>query len=435
MSAPQSMTAKPGFPRPAFIGLLLFAFVLRGPFVVVSTVTGELNSELGMSATVIGLLTSLPVLCFGLAAPAASALIGRLGVERSILVTLLGVLIGVLIRSVGGIPGALLGTLILGLAITVGNVVSPVLIGRDFRSRTATVTGSYTAALNVGSMITLSATGPLVSAFGWQLALAVWAVLPIAAAVVWIPLARRQAGAKRALRTSPANIDSTPPHSTTGSRTPGAPGGAAAPVAETATAATPAAESARLSTVLRRPTTWLLTVAFAGQAFSYYGLTAWLPTLLADEQGMTRDQAGAASSIFQICAVIGAFATPVLINRTGTPLTAFLVNGVLWSALPLGLLFAPDLWALWSAASGAAQGGGFVSVFTVVVLRSKTLRENRQLSAIVQTGGYCVASLGPVIVGGLHETTGEWTAPLLVVFAALCCLTVFGALSARGLKR
>ena len=51
------------------VGLLLFALTLRGPFVVVSTVTDELNSQLGMSATAIGLLTSLPVLCFGLAAP------------------------------------------------------------------------------------------------------------------------------------------------------------------------------------------------------------------------------------------------------------------------------------------------------------------------------------------------------------------------------
>jgi CP family cyanate transporter-like MFS transporter len=411
------------FRRAVFIGLLLFAFVLRGPFVVVSTVTGELNSELGMSAAVIGLLTSLPVLCFGLAAPAASALIGRLGVERSILVTLFGVLVGVLIRSVGGIPGALLGTLILGLAITVGNVVSPVLIGRDFRGRIASVTGSYTAALNVGTMITLSATGPLVGAFGWQIALAVWVVLPLLAAVVWIPLAR-QAAAKRSREPAVATGGAPQPNSRGGSDAgPPAAGGK------------PAAESARLSTVLRRPTTWMLTFAFAGQAFSYYGLTAWLPTLLAEEQGMTRVQSGAASSIFQICAVIGAFATPVLINRTGTPLWAFVVNGLLWSALPLGLLFAPDLWAVWSASSGTAQGGGFVAVFTVVVLRAKTLRENRQLSAIVQTGGYCVAALGPIVVGGLHESTGSWTAPLLTVVAAICCLTILGAMSARGLQR
>src|SRR6478609_7781238 len=192
MTTPTKDAGPSEFRRPVLIGLLLFALTLRGPFVVISIVTGELHSELGMSATAIGVLTSLPVLCFGLAAPGASAVIARLGVERSVLLSLLGTLIGVLIRSTGGIPGALLGTLVMGLAITIGNVVSPVLIGRDFRGRAATVTGGYTAALNVGSMITLSATGPMVTQFGWQLALASWAVLPAIALAVWVPLARRR---------------------------------------------------------------------------------------------------------------------------------------------------------------------------------------------------------------------------------------------------
>ena len=164
----------------------------------------------------------------------------------------------------------------------------------------------------------------------------------------------------------------------------------------------------------------MLTFAFAGQAFAYYGLTAWLPTLLADEQGMTRDQAGAASSIFQICALIGALGAPIIINRFGGPLSAFLVFGALWSTLPLGLLFASDLWAVWSALAGVAQGGGFVAVFTVVVWRAATQRENRQLSAIVQTGGYVVASLGPVILGALNESTGGWDASLLAALLAIC---------------
>ena len=403
--------------KPVLIGLLLFALTLRGPFVVISTVTGELHAELGMSATAIGVLTSLPVLCFGLAAPGASALIARLGVERSILLSLIGTLIGVLIRSTGGIPGALLGTLVMGLAITIGNVVSPVLIGRDFRGRAATVTGGYTAALNVGSMITLSATGPLVTQFGWQLALASWAVLPVIALAVWVPLARRRKATQAAGTATPAPAEPDRDKSS-----------------PEVTAEVPR-QSARLGTVLRRPTTWMLTFAFAGQAFAYYGLTAWLPTLLADEQGMTRDQAGAASSIFQVCALIGAFAAPVIINRFGGPLTAFLVNGALWSTLPLGLLFASNLWALWSALAGVAQGGGFVAVFTVVVWRARTLRENRQLSAIVQTGGYVVASLGPVILGSLHESTGGWDASLLAALVAIIALTGLGSLSARGLRR
>jgi CP family cyanate transporter-like MFS transporter len=279
-----------------------------------------------------------------------------------------------------------------------------VIIGRDFRGRVAAITGTYTATMNVGSMIALTLTGPLAEAFGWQLALAFNAVFPILAATVWVPLTMR----------APARGRAT-----------------AEPAEQSPGAATPT----RTVPMIRRPTTWMLTIAFAGQAFAYYGLTAWLPTLLADEQGMSRTEAGAASSIFQVAALIGAFGTPFIINRFGGPLPAFLVNGALWATMPLGLLFAPDLWALWSALAGIAQGGGFVVIFTVVVMRARTQRESRQLSSIVQTGGYSVACLGPVIVGGLHDATGGWAASLLAVFAAICALTVLGSLAGRGVRR
>jgi len=403
---PNTKSGSNAFPTLVLVGVVLFALNLRGPLVAISTVTTDLGTDLGMSSTAVGLLTSLPVLCFGLAAPGASSLIARTGVERSVLLSLLGVLVGVLVRSLGGIPAALAGTVIMGLAITIGNVVVPVIIGRDFRGRAAAITGTYTATMNVGSMIALTVTGPLAEAFGWQLALAFNAVFPLLAATVWVPLARR--GPPRA-----------------------APATASVESAERRAAATPE----RRVPMIRRPTTWMLTIAFAGQAFSYYGLTAWLPTLLADEQGMSRTEAGAASSIFQVAALIGAFGTPFIINRFGGPIPAFLVNGALWATMPLGLLFAPDLWAVWSALAGAAQGGGFVVIFTVVVMRAGTQRESRQLSSIVQTGGYTVACLGPVIVGGLHDATGGWAASLLTVFAAICALTLLGSLAARGVRR
>jgi CP family cyanate transporter-like MFS transporter len=400
-------------------GLVLLSLCLRGPLVAVSTVTADLTADLGMSATAVGLLTTLPVLCFGVAAPGASVVISRLGVERAALASLLGILVGILVRSAGGVPAALTGTVIMGLAITVGNVVAPIVIGRDFRRRAAMMTGTYTAMLNIGSMIMLTVTGPVAAQLGWQFALAIWAVVPLAAAVTWWPLARRRAAAAG----PPKSDQHNEPEPDTRSRRPGPTSAQQESTGRTG-----------VRTVLRRATTWMLTLAFAGQAFAYYGMTAWLPSLLGDEQGMTRGQAGAASSIFQIAALIGAFGTPVIINRFGGPLVAFVVNGVLWSFLPLGLLFDSDLWALWSALSGAAQGGGFVCVFTVVVLRARNLRENRLLSSIVQTGGYTIACLGPVVLGALHDATGAWKAPLLAAFAAVATLTVLGALSARGLR-
>ncbi|ACV76972.1 MFS transporter [Nakamurella multipartita] len=402
--------SEPHTPAPsrvgATVGLVLLALNLRGPLVAISAVAVDLQTDLGMTAGTVGLLTSLPVLCFGLASPAASGLIGRLGIEIAVLATLLVIFIGILVRSAGAVPAAFVGTLLIGLAITVGNVLGPLIVGRDFRTRVAQMTGAYTAALNVGSMVALAVSGPLAVAFGWQVALAAGAVVPVLAAVVWVPLtarARRRRAAAAA-RPTPAQPDRP-------------------------------RESVPRVSVLRRPSTWLLTGAFAGQAYAYYGLTAWLPTVLGDQVGMTRGEAGAASSIFQIAALIGAFGAPVIINRMGGPLVAFLVNGVLWTALPLGLLLAPELWAVWSAASGIAQGGGFVTIFTVVVWRARSLRENRQLSSVVQTGGYCVACLGPTVLGVLRDSTGAWSASLLTAVVGTMTLMVLGALASVGLKR
>ncbi len=410
-------------------GLVLLSLCLRGPLVAVSAVTTDLTTDLGMTATAAGLLTSLPVLCFGLAAPGASAVIARLGVERAALVTLLGIVVGILVRSAGGIPAALAGTLVMGLAITIGNVVAPIVIQRDFRRRAAGMTGLYTAVLNIGSMLMLTVTGPVADAFGWQIALGMWAVVPLIAGAVWWPLTVRRSRTTRA--TVPSGNGSDRSGAAASQNRPAA----GAPATGAPTGGEPVTGEPTVGEILRRPTTWMLTVAFAGQAFAYYGMTAWLPTLLGDEQGMTRGQAGAAASIFQIAAIIGAFGTPVIITRLGGPLTAFLVNGALWACLPLGLLVAPDLWALWAALAGAAQGGGFVAVFTVVVLRAGSLRENRRLSSIVQTGGYTVAALGPVVLGALHDATGMWDASLLAALCAVGALTVMGALSARGIRR
>ena len=79
---------------------------------------------------------------------------------------------------------------------------------------------------------------------------------------------------------------------------------------------------------------------------------------------------------------------------------------------------------------GAAQGGGLVVVFSLVVRSARDLADNRRISALVQGGGYVVAATGPTVVGAVHEATGGWTAPLLVVLAAIILLGVAGTASA-----
>jgi len=398
---PTRRAGKAALPALLLAGVLLVALNLRGPLVAVAPVVDDLRRDLQVGAGTIGLLTSIPVLCFGLAAPLASLLIARTGVHRAVLVSLAGVLAGTLLRSLGSPAAAIAGTVVIGLGITVGNVVVPVVIGRDFPGATNIVTAAYTAALNVGSTLTSALTAPLAGLVGWRAALAAWGLLVVLAAAVWTAALRRQ-------------VAST----------------AAAEAAGTAPPPAPAATRGR--SVWRSPVAWGLTLAFSGQAFSYYGATAWLPTLLADENGQTKAQAGVSSSLFQVLAVVGAFSVPALVAWWKRPSLVLLAITALWATLPIGLLVAPALWPVWCSLAGAAQGGGITVIFIAIVRRSRDLTQNRQLSAMVQGGGYVVAATGPLVIGAVHDATGGWTAPLLVILGSVGVMAVAGAASAGG---
>ncbi|MCU1522198.1 MAG: transporter [Arthrobacter sp.] len=379
----------------AAIGLI--ALNMRGPFVAVAPVVGPMQQELGFSPVEVGFLTGIPVLCFALASPLASLAGRKLGPEVAVTLTLLGVLLGVIVRSAGDGAPVMLGTVILGIAITVGNIAVPLIIRRDFApARQGTAMGIYTAALNVGSFVTSVITAPLAELLGWRPALAACGLFSLAAAVVWV-----LAFGSRAFR----------PEAVPGSN----PGRAASKPAS-------------------RWITVGLTAGFAGQAFSYYGLTAWLPSLLADELGMTAAAAGAGSSLFQILAIAGGLGVPFA-ARFGSTTTVGLTLGLLWLTVPLGLLLAPELWWLWSSFGGAAQGGGITLIFIAIIRLARDQASAGRMSAAVQGVGYCFGAVAPTLLGYVHGVSGSWTGPLLMVLCSVAVFILGTALSLRHVPK
>lgn len=377
-------------------GILLFALNLRGPIVALAPVLEQLRADLGLSSAAAGLLTSLPVLCFALVTPLAASLIKHAGAERAVLISLIGILIGTFVRTMGGFEYAVIGTIVIGAAITIGNVVVPVVVRRDFPAeRVGIVTGTYTAALNVGAMITSLLTAPLADAIGWRAAVTAWGVLAIIAIFVW----GQAAGWRRTLLGGGSGRNSTVDDASLG------------PVPHAA--------------AWRSLTTWILTLAFAGQAFSYYGLTAWLPTLLIQTLGMTPQAAGTSSAAFQIFAVVGALGVPLLAGRW-RPSRLVALIAVLWLTAPVGLILAPEAWLLWTTLAGAAQGGGITIILILIVRIARTNDQARGLSAFVQGCGYAIAAAGPAVIGAVHQASGDWIAPMYVLTASILILGICG---------
>ncbi|WP_454859949.1 MFS transporter [Promicromonospora soli] len=382
------------------VAVLVFALNLRTPITSLPPVLADAATGLGLDQTLTGLLVGIPALCFSVVAPAASTLIARVGPYSAVTVALVGVIAGTLIRSAGsgtvGVVAAFTGTVVLGAAITVGNVVVPVIIARDLPTRTALATGLYSSVMNLGSVLATSLTAPFAALLGWRGAVASWSVVAAMALAVWLVTTRRLSDTQ-VTRVTPASDTSL--HD-----------GAAERPGET------------WGGVLRRPITWVLSVAFAGQSFSYFAVTGWLPELLRDLLGVSVTTAGNAAAPFQGMAIAGSVLVP-LVLAARVPMRAVAVAmGLLWAALPAGLLLAPQWWLLWVSLAGIAQGGNFVVIFTIVAQRCRTVAQTRRTVATVQTFGYAVAATAPAVIGAVHAASGGWTAALLVMFGSTLAL-------------
>ncbi len=391
------------------VSFLIFTTVLRAPITAVPPLLERVQTDLGMTNVMAGLLTSIPVLCFGAMTPVASSWLRRTGINAGALNALVLVFIGSLVRSGGTQMLAFLGTAIIGAGITLGNLVAPMVIGRDFRRHTATMTGLYSAAVNVAVTLSTVVAVPLANIVGWQTAAAFWGVVPaLVAGVVWawvFPIAARS------VRPS---------------------------IAERAGLKTDHESVLRMdipaagTTVLRSPLVWMMAVAFCGHTFAYYAAAGWLPKILRELEGMTEEGAGAAASVFHLTGIIGPLLVPVMFSALRWPVTR--VMGIVcgaWLVLPIGLMVAPGWWPLWCGVSGVAQGALFTALFIIVIQRARTIDENRQMSALIQTLGYVVAAVGPVSVGWLRDVTGGWMLPLTIMAFALVAMTVCSQVVAR----
>ena len=129
------------------IGMVLLAANLRPAAAAVGPLLGRIRADTGLSATGAGLLTTLPVLCFGALAPLSPRLARRIGERATVVVALALLLFGLLVRLVPGLGFLFFGTAVAGTAIAIANVLLPVLVRGNFPERVGLLTGMYSTTL------------------------------------------------------------------------------------------------------------------------------------------------------------------------------------------------------------------------------------------------------------------------------------------------
>jgi MFS transporter, CP family, cyanate transporter len=366
------------------LGLVLAGFNLRIAVASVPPLLSDLERHLGFSSTVAGLLTSLPVLCFGVGALVAVPIARRVGGEAALLLAFVPVCAGTLLRAAGSTGALFAGTVLAGAGIAVGNVIVPAVIKSRFSSRIGLLMGAYVAVLGAGATMAGGLAVPAEHALGWRGSLAVWAVpAAVAVAVLAVALVRDD---------SPAAVR-------------GGVGDARA--------------------LLRSGLAWQVTLCFAFQSAIFYSGLTWLPSILRDH-GFSPAAAGALNSVYTLVGIPASLLSPVLATRLRDQRALVLAFGALVPVAVLGLLLAPGAAPLWVPVFALGQGGSFALALTLIVLRSPDARRSAELSGMTQAIGYCLAALGPLLVGVLHDAEGGWTAPLLFLLALAAAMLVAG---------
>lgn len=375
----------------ALLGIVLTAFSLRSAVASLSPILAEVNAEFTVPTAVVGLIGAAPPVCFAVFGIVTPALERRFGLERLAAASMLVATAAMVWRALASDAIVLLiATTVLFAAVGVGNVVLPPLIKKYFPDRTGGMTALYSSLLAVAAFVPPLVAVPVADASGWRFSLGVWSVFAAAAIVPWIVQLARDARA--ATRDEP-RIDVDEP--------------------------TPRV----LGRLTRIPLAWALAVSFAISSASVYVCFAWLPVVLVDIAHVDHATAGALLSLFGAMGLPWSILVPIAIvrwNRTGLVYGVALVAGM---AGVLGLVLAPTAaTVLWVVLLGIPQGL-FPGVLVMIQRRSRTHEGAVALSSFTQSLGYAIAALFPLAFAILHEATGGWQVPLLVL-GALFLFTV-----------
>ena len=94
-----------------------------------------ISETLALDATAAGLVTTLPLICFGVFAFLSPGLSAKFGVEPTLWVALVLLIIGIGVRLVVGVTPFFTGTLLIGLGVAISNVIVPALARSWFAQR------------------------------------------------------------------------------------------------------------------------------------------------------------------------------------------------------------------------------------------------------------------------------------------------------------
>ena len=380
------------------LGIILLGMILRTPITSVGAIIGPLKNLLEINNTVAGLITTIPLIAFAIFSPFVAKISNKIGLEKTLYLAAIVTSIGLLLRFYINTSVFFVTTFIIGVGLTVGNVLLPGLAKKYFPENLGVMTGFYAVVMNISASVAAGISYPILSSnvggekFSTGLAVNIWLIVSLLNIVIY------------AIITKNSKSERIEDKKTGGKG------------------------------YLRSLKMWSVMLSMGLQSALFYCSVSWFAEIMISK-GFTPSEAGLLLSISQFAQFPSTFLVPVLAEKIKNKLIIpiFITLGYVTSLI--GMVYIQGNFALMTVyivLFALAGGGSFSYVMYLFSAKSKNEEEAADISGLAQAGGYWLAAIFPPLLGYVRDVL-NWDVAIyiLIVTASLLFITLLHS-SSKG---
>ena len=376
--------------------IFIVAFNLRLGISSVPPIQITIQESLKLSNLQVSLLTGIPVICMGAFAFFVGKIQEKYGMRKSIFALL--ILLGVATLSrmfVNEYVFLMITTFCIGFAIA---IIGPLLSGfikKEFPAHGSILIGIYSSSMGIGSLIVSKMTKNITDKLNWQYGLALWGIISLVAAAVWIifsPKENAENEEKRHIK-----IDFTDFN------------------------------------------IWKMMMFFGIQSGVFYGFSTWLIPFLKD-RGIKEENMITLLTFYVAAQMFFGFLIPVLMHKIGSVrkwgvFSAFCMTA---GSLLAVLVRINDITAvIIIILMSIGLGGSFPIAMILPLEYSNNSEEAGVITGVVQAIGYIIGGILPVVFGYVVDSTKNYNNLFyqMIVGSAILVFIGMGKIKRKSIEK
>ena len=371
------------------LGVIFLSLILRTPITSVGAIVGPLKSILDINNTVAGFITTIPLIAFAIFSPMVAKFSNKAGLEKTLLFSAVIISIGLGLRFYINTYVFFITTFIIGVGITVGNVLLPGLVKKYYPEKIGIMTGFYAVVMNIGAAVAAGISYPILSTniggknFATGLAVNIWIIIAVVNIVIYVAMSKNNNAS-----------EVTDTHE-------------------------------KVHGYFKYSKMWTIMLSMGLQSALFYCSVSWFAEIMISKD-FSPETAGLLLSISQFAQFPSTFIVPILADKLHNKLIIPVVITIGYLISLVGMLYTSGNFVLmltFIIIFALAGGGSFSYVMYLFSVKSRNESEAADISGLAQSGGYLLAAIFPPLLGYIRDIS-DWNKALYVLILTATVLLI-----------